>query len=205
MRRRRKKPILIADVVAQFFAQKQNKDGARIKEALALKVFSAFQRIGPPVTEYAEPVFYKAGVLTLSVSNSAWMTELSFLRLEIIKRLNDSMGREVVKDIRMRLGNVKKPKPKAAKKKRLTAKQKEEVAGWAESIENPDVKAAMIKAAERHLARGKVNYPVASGPPGPRSPPAKDPVEEDKGFSYGYGDRPKTTWIKDRWSDKKKT
>lgn len=45
----------------------------------------------------------KEGVLLVKVGNSIWAQQLSFLRYEFIKGLNQKMGTELVKDIRFKV------------------------------------------------------------------------------------------------------
>jgi hypothetical protein len=194
-----RKPIVVADVVARLLA-KRHGHPTRTKEALALKVFDAFQRIGPPITEHAEPAFFKNGILTLTVGESVWLTELTFLKPELIQRINKGLGRDAVEDIRLKQGKLERKKKEArAKPPILSPVQKEKVDGWAASIADPNVKEAMMKAAARSITSPKKARPL-SGPPGPwpsrREPPAEEAAPPE----------PIDRWPKgrDRWKDKKR-
>jgi len=62
---------------------------------------------------------YADGILYLSTNNSAWTQHVNLLKPEIISKLNQSIGKHVVKDIRFRAGanNELIAKPKKKEKK----------------------------------------------------------------------------------------
>jgi hypothetical protein len=187
--------VPVADVVAKFLAKREGP--AQRNEAIALAVMSAFARIGPPISDQAEAVMFRRGVLTLVVGASPWMTELALLERQILDRLEKMLGQRRVKSIRLRLGNVRRTRVDPAPPRPLSPKQAEDVAAWAESIADPDVRAAMVRAATVALGRQRIDGPIASGPPGPRAFVAEPvPVAEPR---YGFGYAPV-----DRWKQKRK-
>jgi hypothetical protein len=194
--RPKSKPIAAAAVVSKLLS----KDAATKDHALqarALEVFAAFQRIGPPITDYAEPALLRRGILTLNVCESTWMTELALLQKQIVDRLNRMLGKPRVREIRLRLGNVKKKEIEKPKIRPLTPKQQDDVAEWAQSIADPSVRQAMVQAATKSLGRGPIDAPIASGPPGPRAAIVEAPPEpEPPRYGYGFARR-------DRWKLKK--
>ncbi|MBK8013299.1 MAG: DUF721 domain-containing protein [Deltaproteobacteria bacterium] len=198
MARPRQHPVPIAEVVASYLSSCEARPTAQGRGGWTLKVLGAFRRIGPPVADHAEAASFRAGVLTLTVSESAWLTELTFLRGAIIERLNHLLGRTVVKDIRLRLGVVERKRPVQSTAVSLTAAQVARVESWAAEIANPEVRRAMMRAAAMSLSRGPPPIPLASGPPGPRLAPTEAAEGEEPGFRYGYGGR---SW--DRWRDRK--
>lgn len=200
MKRRRPKsrPVPLADLVGRFL-KKQDAAGSkeRAQQSRAMEVFATFVRIGPPITDYADPVFFRRGQLTLSVSDPTWMTELSLLEKQLVERMNRMLGRKLVKGMRLRLGNVRRPEPDRPPPRPLSPKQQEDVAEWAAHIADPVVKEAMIRAATKSLARGPVQVPLFTGPPGPR-PSAPPPPPAPEKPRYGYGFSPRDRWKKPR-------
>ena len=69
----------------------------RLKENILLasweKLFS------PPVSRVAKPLKIESGRLYLQVKEPAWKSELSFQKLEILKKLNEFSGAEIVREI----------------------------------------------------------------------------------------------------------
>ncbi len=131
----------------------------RSRGQMVWKVFSAFEKLGPPMTSHAEPSQFRGGVLHLIVDDSTWLTELGFLKTEILGRINGSLGREVVKELRMRHGVLRKrPDPRAQTKRPkpvLAETEDREVQSWAETIEDPELRERFIAAARWSLSNRK--------------------------------------------------
>lgn len=114
-------------------------------------VFGAYRRLGPPLTLQAEPHSLRRGVLTLRVHGAAWLTELSFMLPQLKHRLNQSVGREVVQDVRLQAGAP--PPPRKRPLPRLSPEDLEKVERWGAQIRDPEVRAAVLRAAARDMAR----------------------------------------------------
>jgi hypothetical protein len=113
-------------------------------------VFRAFSRLGPPITSHAEPVQFRAGLLTVSVDDSAWLTELTFLRPEMLTRLNRMLGAEMVRDVRLRHAPLQadaKPAPRPAAPPRLSPEKAQAIETWAADIKSDEIREAMMRAA----------------------------------------------------------
>ncbi len=214
---RSRRPVAVGDILARLLDDVTGRGGGgasgpKAGPAKVRRVLAAFDRIGPPVTDHADAVDFRRGVLTLQVHESAWLTELTFLRTEIIDRLNRMVGPSTVREVRLRSGSRRKrPAPPTPPPRPLTESQREAVATWTASIADDAVREAVQRAAARSLARGEVKVPEVSGPPGPRLKPA-EPVVEPAPMTYGYGhgthaggeraERP--GWTKDRWASRKR-
>lgn len=110
--RRRARLTAVAEVVQRIVAKETSDSAAERRGAIAIRVFAAFDRLGPPITQHAEPVHYRAGALTVVVDDPTWLTELTFLRPEILTRLERTLGRPLVKELRMRHGRLsRRPRP----------------------------------------------------------------------------------------------
>jgi predicted nucleic acid-binding Zn ribbon protein len=62
--------------------------------------------VGPTIAENARPEAIKGKLLLVNVSSAPWMQQLQFLKAELVEKLNESLGREVVQDIRFKIGPV---------------------------------------------------------------------------------------------------
>jgi len=115
-RLRKGKPTPLTDVVAGFLRRGESKPRRGRRKSKTAAVFTAYEAMGPPFTVRAEPTFYRGGVLTIVVEDSAWLTELSFLREEIIERLNVALEgeEEKVESIRLRQGKLTRPRTRPA-------------------------------------------------------------------------------------------
>lgn len=76
---------------------------ARQSDAEIIKVWNSL--IDPSVTAHAQPVNLHKGTLFVNVDHSAWLSEIVRYRYkEILDRLQQSYGKNVVKKISFRLG-----------------------------------------------------------------------------------------------------
>jgi hypothetical protein len=148
---RRSRPMHVRELVAQLVTKHESPAAPeRRRGALTIKVFSAFERLGPPISLHAEPIQFRAGSLSLVVDDPTWLTELSFLRTEIIGRLNSIIGREAVKELRMRHGRLSRQPPKSQVRlqpPKLAPQDAEKIEEWASLIPEPSVREAMMRAA----------------------------------------------------------
>jgi len=55
---------------------------------------------GERVARHSRATGFRDGVLTVEVEGSAWMHELSFLSRELVRRVNDHLGAEVVREVK---------------------------------------------------------------------------------------------------------
>lgn len=56
--------------------------------------------VGKDIAKQTNASHIENGVLFVSVKNSVWMTELTFLKTQIITKLNEIIGQNVVNDIK---------------------------------------------------------------------------------------------------------
>ena len=63
------------------------------------------QIVDPRIAAHAQPVGLVRGTLFVTVDNSVWLEEIiRYRRREIVERVQDAMGKEVVKKISFRVG-----------------------------------------------------------------------------------------------------
>lgn len=74
--------------------------GQRMKQQRALEVWSDV--VGERIAKAAKAERIERGKLTVRVSKAPWRNELLFLKKEIIAKLNNALGEEVVKEIQFR-------------------------------------------------------------------------------------------------------
>src|SRR5271169_2112260 len=64
------------------------------------------QCVGAIIARHAQPQSVRGSKLWLTVDSPAWMQQLTLLKPEIIEKLNKNMGRTVIKDITLKLGEI---------------------------------------------------------------------------------------------------
>jgi predicted nucleic acid-binding Zn ribbon protein len=62
--------------------------------------------VGKAIAENAQPEAFKGKILLVNVSNSIWFHQLQFLKKEIITKINDAMGNELVEEIKFKIGPI---------------------------------------------------------------------------------------------------
>lgn len=203
---RKSNPIRLGELVQKLLGStfsEGSKSAAKGPGARTFAIFDAFGRIGPPLTDHAEPVSFRRGRLGLRVRSSAWLTELAMMEKELVQRLNAQLPKPWVEEVRLSLGNPaprrrRLPPPKPA---RLSPVQEEKVESWTRGLTDERVKEAFRRAAVSSLTGGApVSRPYV-GEPGPRVMPLS-PWEDDTPepeLTYGWGNREV-----DRWKLKRK-
>lgn len=63
--------------------------------------------VGKAVAENARPEAFKGKLLLVNVTNSIWLHQLQFLKKEIIAKINDAMGKELVEEIKFKIGSIR--------------------------------------------------------------------------------------------------
>lgn len=95
------------------------------------------------------------GIIYVNCRDSMWAQELHFLRPIIIRKLNEKLGAEIIKEIRLSGKGFKKDtirkeeKPvsnKDSKETKLSAIELEKIAKAVEEIENPELAEKFAKA-----------------------------------------------------------
>ena len=62
--------------------------------------------VGKAIAENARPAAFKGKLLLVHVSSSPWVHQLQFLKKEIIQKLNVALGRDLIEDIKFKIGPV---------------------------------------------------------------------------------------------------
>ena len=62
--------------------------------------------VGPAISENTRPAAFKGTLLIVHAASSAWVHQLQFLKKDIIEKVNQSLGKKLVKDIKFRIGNI---------------------------------------------------------------------------------------------------
>lgn len=92
-------PRLLRNVLKRFLASKPLGDSITQVELL-----TRWEEIlSPVVCKHAKPAGIRGNELLIEVSSSAWLNELMFLKDKLKSRLNEAVGRELIKEIRFYL------------------------------------------------------------------------------------------------------
>lgn len=80
--------------------------GRNVYELLALDAWNRKVAPGLKVATWAQHV--QDGVVFVVVEDAAWASQLTFLKRQLIRRLNSAVGETIVRDIRFQIGSVPK-------------------------------------------------------------------------------------------------
>jgi len=78
----------------------------KIKEEEALKIWD--EVVGKTIARHTYPFSIKKGNLFVKVDNSGWLSALTYLKDEIISKFNQRQGKDLIKNIYLKLGVVRK-------------------------------------------------------------------------------------------------
>ncbi len=99
-RKRKRPPQALGDVMRSVLSD--TKIGDRIRQAQVIPDWAAL--VGPQIAKVTEPLSVTPqGTLFVAVQTNAWMTELSLLEPELLKKLNVKTGRLSIKRIRWQI------------------------------------------------------------------------------------------------------
>jgi predicted nucleic acid-binding Zn ribbon protein len=74
-----------------------------------LMVYACWKDIvGDLIAENTAPASYKKKILVVYVESPTWLHQLQFLKTNIIKKINDALKKEVIKDIKFTVGQLSK-------------------------------------------------------------------------------------------------
>ncbi|MFO7560515.1 MAG: DUF721 domain-containing protein [Desulfobacterales bacterium] len=62
--------------------------------------------MGMTIAENARPAAFKGQLLVVQVASSPWMQQLQFLKKDIIQKLNSALGKELVQEIKFKIGSM---------------------------------------------------------------------------------------------------
>jgi predicted nucleic acid-binding Zn ribbon protein len=98
--RKKRRPQKLADVMSQVLSQSGIAD--RVAQANVIPEWRSL--VGPQIARVTEPLSVTPqGALFVAVTTNAWMTELSLMEPELLRRLNQRTGRLPIKRIRWQL------------------------------------------------------------------------------------------------------
>ena len=71
------------------------------------KVWSLWESaVGDVIAKNTKPEAFKGKLLLVLVNSHPWMHQLQFLKKDIINKVNQSLGKELVQDIKFKIGQV---------------------------------------------------------------------------------------------------
>jgi predicted nucleic acid-binding Zn ribbon protein len=101
-RNKLKDPVPIGRIISQLL-----KTGRRAEDSATARVWDLWdEAVGGFIAENARPAAIKGKVLLVYVNSSPWLHQLHFLKSEIVDKLNQALGENLVEDIKFKIGPV---------------------------------------------------------------------------------------------------
>jgi len=119
------------------------------------------ETVGPTIARHAQPEKIRRGTLLVKVSAPTWMQQLQYMKDMIAEKLNQRLGKEVVKNIFFVVGKVetKGPPPKHEQSQATSRSQPESKSRLDEeqlrSIRDPEIRQSLQRLFEAKSRRGK--------------------------------------------------
>lgn len=150
-RERMKSPAPVSDLMATLFRGKPAEK--RLEEGKIWLVWDA--AVGPQIAVKARPASFRDGVLTISVVSAPWMQQLTFLKKTILEKLNERLGRELVRDIYLKAGMPQplppRRQPARTTVRRLTEQESCRIGEETAAITDPELREAFVRVLTRAL------------------------------------------------------
>lgn len=67
--------------------------------------------VGPEIRANTYPHYVKSGILFVMVKSSSWANQLTFLKRDLVKKINENLEGKIIKDIRFQVGFIKRNRP----------------------------------------------------------------------------------------------
>lgn len=150
--RKRGYPTQVSTLLAEAFRGKPME--RRMEESGIWRVWD--ETVGRQIAAKARPSRFHNGVLTVMVNSAPWMQQLNFMKRDIAHRLNDRLGKELVREIYLKAGRpaaAEQPvKGKRPEKRELSAEEKEAISAAVEAITDPELRSAFTDLLAKHIS-----------------------------------------------------
>lgn len=136
-----RRPAAVADLLSAML--RGTPAEKRLKEGGIWLVWES--AVGSRIASHAQPASFRDGTLSLAVDSAPWMQQLSFMKRELIAKVNEQLGEEMVKDLYLKAGRVAvaatAEKNWTAKHRELSNAERSLVTEQAEALADPELRA----------------------------------------------------------------
>ena len=138
-----KRPAVVSDLLSALLRGTPAEQ--RLKEGRIWMVWE--DAVGSGIAAHAQPAAFRNGVLTLHVDSGPWLQQLNFLKKDLIRKVNDELEEEMVKELQLKAGKVKSPSPpppsEPVQRRKLSEDERHWIADQTETLRDPDLRAAL--------------------------------------------------------------
>jgi predicted nucleic acid-binding Zn ribbon protein len=151
-KRKRGFPTSVSALLSEAFRGKPMEK--RLEEAGIWRVWD--ETVGLQIAAKARPSRFQDGVLTVMVNSAPWMQQLNFMKRDIARRINEKLGKELVREIYLKAGRpvaAEQPvKTKKPEKRTLSAEEKESITAAVAGIDDPELRRVFADLLAKHVS-----------------------------------------------------
>ncbi len=115
--------------------------------------------VGSSIARHARPKILRGKKLFVAVDSAAWMQQLTLMRPEIIEKLNGDVGKGVIKEIALNLGEIEPAEERSPDQARprapLSAEDRERIELIVQEIGDPEIQTALRRLIEKDFRSKK--------------------------------------------------
>lgn len=136
-----RRPAAVADLLSAIL--RGTPAEKRLREGEIWLVWES--AVGSRIASHTAPAAFRDGTLTVAVDSAPWMQQLSFMKKELIAKVNEQLGEELVKELYLKAGKVAAAlpaeKPWTVKHRELSAEERALIAEQTEAVADPELRA----------------------------------------------------------------
>ena len=148
-RPRMRRPAAVSDLLSAIL--RGTPAEKRLKEGEIWLVWE--DAVGSRIASHARPAGFRDGTLTVTVDSAPWMQQLSFLKRDIVGKVNAKLRSELVKDLYFKAGKIAgapaAKQPHVPKRRQLTAEERAWIDEQTASVDDPDLQAVFASLLKR--------------------------------------------------------
>jgi len=115
--------------------------------------------VGEAIARHARPLAVRGTKLALVVDSPAWMQQLSLMKPQIIEKVNQMLGKDVIKDITLKLGEVEMPQKKEPAYRpaavQLDDETQQQIDGYVKDLADAETREALRRLIEKNFQQKK--------------------------------------------------
>ena len=120
--------------------------------------------VGPNISVQTRPDKLKRNTLFVKVSSSVWMQQLHILKQEIIEKINELLGKELIKNVHFSIGEIPSAIPANSYRSSfspgsylLRDKDKKLIEKSISSVEDPELKEILRRVMTKNIIRRRLS------------------------------------------------
>ena len=99
-KKRKAKFVHISSIIGDVLKKYRHETDAEL-----VRVWQVWDTIvGNVIAQNAKPAAFKDRILLVHVTSSTWVHQLQFLKKDLIDKLNDTLGKTLIEDLKFKIG-----------------------------------------------------------------------------------------------------